>query len=213
MCESLHGHILHVYVSIWTSLTSALLSPTPLVRSMIVVVTFPSFITLVDISNCQLTFACVKLKTLTSVFVKFRVTFYSNFVFVSRFLVIRGWGSGRGWCCPDPPHLSASLPDWGWPSASAASAQVRVMVHSSLFIAVLVTVRWWPVCLESSYCPRVRHQSRGRSSHTTQVNLGCLRSGQAQAWRGKLTGSKRNCQHLRILFYYCLNDITIQLES
>ena len=113
----------------------------------------------------------------------------------------------------DPPHLSASLPDWGWPSASAASAQVRVMVHSSLFIALLVTVRWWPVCLESSYCPRVRHQSRGRSSHTTQVNLGCLRSGQAQAWRGKLTGSKRNCQHLRILLYYCMNDITIQLES
>ena len=40
-------------------LTSALLSPIPLVRSMIVVVTFPSFITFVDISNSQLTFACV----------------------------------------------------------------------------------------------------------------------------------------------------------
>ena len=190
------ANIVTTLISYWIDfLTSALLSPTPLVRSMIVVVTFPSFITFVDISNCNFNFSCVfvLLATLTSVFVNFRVNIYSNFVFLfPRFCVSRGRGSGRGWCCPDPPHLSVSRPDWGLTSLCSFSLGPpgQVMVHSSLFITVLVTRWWWPSCVclgvwkAPPIVPGVASQA-GHLTRTTQVNLGRPSSGLAggESWK------------------------------
>ena len=115
-----------------------------------------------------------------SVFVKFRVTFYSNFVFVSSFLVIRGRGSGRGWCCPDPPHLSASHPDWGWPSPNVQLQPRSWCILEFVYPYRLVTVRWCPLSVWKAplLSPGVASEA-GHLSHSPRRSTWAARD---QAW-------------------------------